>query len=78
MRIAVLIEEKCKPKSEAYDYLKKWAGSCGAECIQMNGDKFKILESACPPCFVRARHCPDGALQGGGFETLLPRAELLD
>lgn len=62
MRIAVLIEEKCKPKSEAYDYLKKWAGSCGAECIQMNGDKFKILESACPPCFVRARHCPGGAV----------------
>ena len=62
MRIAVLIEEKCKPKSEAYDYLKKWAGSCGAECIQMNGDKFRILESACPPCFVRAKHCPDGAV----------------
>ncbi|MBG45321.1 MAG: ribosome biogenesis/translation initiation ATPase RLI [Euryarchaeota archaeon] len=62
MRIAVLIEEKCKPKSEAYDYLKKWAGSCGAECIQMNGDKFKILESACPPCFVRAKHCPGGAV----------------
>ncbi len=62
MRIAVLIEEKCKPKSDAYDYLKKWAGSCGAECIQMNGDKFKILETACPPCFVRAKHCPDGAV----------------
>ena len=62
MRIAVLIEEKCKPKSEAYDYLKKWSGSCGAECIQMNGDKFKILESACPPCFVRAKHCPGGAV----------------
>ena len=62
MRIAVLIEEKCKPKSEAYDYLKKWAGSCGAECIQMNGDKFKILETACPPCFVRAKHCPGGAV----------------
>jgi len=62
MRIAVLVEEKCKPKSEAYDYLKKWAGSCGAECIQMNGDKFKILETACPPCFVRAKHCPGGAV----------------
>ena len=62
MRIAVLIEEKCKPKSEAYDYLKKWAGSCGAECIQMNGDKFKILETACPPCFIRAKHCPGGAV----------------
>ena len=62
MRIAVLIEEKCKPKSDAYDYLKKWAGSCGGDCIQMNGDKFKILESACPPCFVRAKHCPGGAV----------------
>lgn len=62
MRIAVLIEEKCKPKSDAYDYLKKWAGSCGGDCIQMNGDKFKILESACPPCFIRAKHCPGGAV----------------
>tara|TARA_B100000674_G_scaffold99741_1_gene72465 strand:- start:1801 stop:3591 length:1791 start_codon:yes stop_codon:yes gene_type:complete len=62
LRIAVLIEEKCKPKSDAYDYLKKWAGSCGGDCIQMNGDKFKILESACPPCFIRAKHCPGGAV----------------
>ena len=44
MRIAVLIEEKCKPKSDAYDYLKKWAGSCGGECIQMEDDKFKGME----------------------------------
>ena len=28
----------------------------------MNGDKFKILESACPPCFIRAKHCPGGAV----------------
>ena len=62
MRVAVLIEEKCKPKSEAYDYLKKWAGSCGGECIKMEGDKFRILESACPPCFIRAKHCPGGAV----------------
>ena len=62
MRIAVLIEEKCKPKSDAYDYLKKWAGSCGGECIQMEDDKFRILESACPPCLIRAKHCPDGAV----------------
>ncbi len=62
MRIAVLIEDRCKPKSDAYDYLKKWAGSCGGECIQMDDDKFRILESACPPCFIRAKHCPDGAV----------------
>ena len=62
MRIAVLIEDRCKPKSDAFAYLKKWAGSCGAECIQMEGDKFRILETACPPCFIRAKHCPDNAV----------------
>ena len=62
MRIAVLIEDRCKPNSNAYDYLKKWAGSCGGECIQVIGDKCKILESACPPCIVRAKHCPDDAV----------------
>ena len=62
MRIAVLIEDRCKPKSDAFDYLKKWAGSCGGECIQFNGESFKILESACPPCFIRAKHCPDNAV----------------
>ena len=62
MRIAVLIEDRCKPTSNAYDYLKKWAGSCGGECIQVIGDKCKILESACPPCIVRAKHCPDDAV----------------
>ena len=62
MRIAVLIEDRCKPKSDAFDYLKKWAGSCGAECIQFDGEKFRILESACPPCFIRAKHCPDDAV----------------
>ena len=62
LRIAVLIEDRCKPKSDAFDYLKKWAGSCGAECIQFDGEKFRILESACPPCFIRAKHCPDDAV----------------
>ena len=62
LRIAVLIEDRCKPKSDAFDYLKKWAGSCGGECIQFDGEKFRILESACPPCFIRAKHCPDDAV----------------
>ncbi|MEC7255533.1 MAG: ATP-binding cassette domain-containing protein [Candidatus Thermoplasmatota archaeon] len=42
--------------------MSKWAGSCGAECIQVVGEKVKILESACPPCVVRAKHCPDDAV----------------
>ena len=62
MRIAVLIEDRCKPNSNAFEYLKKWAGSCGGECIQVEGTKCRILESACPPCIVRAKHCPDNAV----------------
>ncbi len=62
MRIAVLIEDRCKPNSNAFDYLKKWSKSCSAECIQVDGDKIRILESACPPCVVRAKHCPDDAV----------------
>ena len=62
MRIAVLIEDRCKPNSNAFEYLQKWAGSCSGECIQVNGEKIKILESACPPCIVRAKHCPDDAV----------------
>ena len=44
-------------------YLQKYAGTCGAECIQVNGNKCKILESACPPCLVRAKHCPGDAVK---------------
>ena len=62
MRIAVLIEDRCKPNSNAFEYLKKWAGSCSGECIQVIGEKIKILESACPPCILRAKHCPDDAV----------------
>ncbi len=62
MRIAVLIEDRCKPKSDAFDYLKKWSGLCSRECIQFDGKSFRILESACPPCFIRAKHCPDDAV----------------
>ena len=63
MRIAVLIEDRCKPNSPAFMYLQKYAGTCGAECIQVNGNKCKILESACPPCLVRAKHCPGDAVK---------------
>ena len=63
MRIAVLIEDRCKPNSPAFMYLQKYAGTCGGECIQVNGNKCKILESACPPCLVRAKHCPGDAVK---------------
>ena len=63
MRIAVLLEDRCKPNSPAFMYLQKYAGQCGAECIQVEGTKCKILESACPPCLVRAKHCPGDAVK---------------
>ena len=62
MRVAVLLEDRCKPNSNAYSYLKKYSAMCDMECIQFKGDKCKILETACPVCFNRARHCPDNAV----------------
>ena len=48
MRVAVLVEDRCKPNSNAYAYMKKYSALCERECIQFDGDKCKILESACP------------------------------
>ena len=63
MRVAVLLEERCKPNSNAFAYLKKYSTLCERECIQVEGSKCKILETACPVCFTRAKHCPDGAVK---------------
>ncbi len=63
MRVAVLLEERCKPNSNAFAYLQKYADMCDRECIQIEGNKCKILESACPVCLTRAKHCPDDAVK---------------
>jgi ATP-binding cassette subfamily E protein 1 len=63
MRIAVVIPERCEPKSNAYDYLKKWSQMCSKECIIVEGKLVKISEHACPPCIVRAKLCPDEAVK---------------
>lgn len=63
MRVAILLQDRCKPNSNAFKYLQKYAGLCGAECIQVNDDVCKILESACPPCLIRAKLCPDDAVK---------------
>ena len=63
MRVAVLLEERCKPNSNASAYLKKYSEMCERECLQVEGSKCKILETACPVCFTRAKHCPDGAVK---------------
>tara|TARA_B100000459_G_scaffold144843_1_gene108291 strand:- start:981 stop:2753 length:1773 start_codon:yes stop_codon:yes gene_type:complete len=63
MRVAILDQERCKPNSNAFKYLQKYAGLCGGECIQANENECKILESACPPCLIRAKLCPDDAVK---------------
>ena len=63
MRIVVLDDERCKPNMPAFDYLTKYAGMCGGECIQFTDNKWKILESACPVCFTRAKLCPGDAVK---------------
>ncbi len=63
MRIVVLDDERCKPNMPAFDYLQKYAGSCGGECIQFTDEKWKILETACPVCFTRAKLCPGDAVK---------------
>ena len=63
MRVAILLEERCKPNSNAFAYLKKYSEMCDRDCIQVNGNKCRILETACPVCFTRAKHCPDDAVK---------------
>ena len=63
MRVAILDQERCKPNSNAFNYLQKYAGACGSECIQATEEECKILESACPPCLIRAKLCPDDAVK---------------
>ena len=62
MRVAVLLEDRCAPNMPAFAYLQKYAGMCGSECIQVVDKKCKILETACPVCLNRAKHCPGDAV----------------
>ena len=57
------MEDRCKPNSNAFRYLEKYSEMCERECIQIHGNKCKILESACPVCVTRAKHCPDEAVK---------------
>ena len=62
MRIAVVIPERCKPKSNAFEYLERWSKTCSMDCIMVEGKNIKISEFACPPCIIRAKLCPDDAV----------------
>ena len=62
-RMLLLDQEKCKPNMPAHTYLKKYAGMCGGECIQVKNDVCIILETACLACLNRAKHCPGEAVK---------------
>ena len=57
------MEDRCKPNSNAFRYLEKYSEMCERDCIQIIGNKCRILESACPVCMTRAKHCPDDAVK---------------
>jgi len=62
-RIAILDQELCKPKTPAYDYLRKVSKQCPQDCIRLEGDRLKISEEACGACLMRAKRCPDDVVK---------------
>ena len=48
MRVAVLIEELCKPNSNAFAYLQKYSAMCERECIQFEGTNVRSLSLHAP------------------------------
>ena len=61
----ILDQDKCKPKSAAFTYLRKHARGCGKECIRVGGSpdqpRIIISEQACAACSLRASRCPNNA-----------------
>jgi len=62
-RILVLDHDHCKPKSEAFEFLKRQAGRCGRTCIRVVGKKIDISEDLCAVCLTRAKQCPGQAVK---------------
>ena len=61
--IAIVDQEKCKPKTPSFDFLKKASKSCSKDCIQVSRNAIKISEEACAACLHRAKLCPGGAVK---------------
>lgn len=61
-RLVVIDPDKCKPNSTAYAYLRKYAGKCGRECIQVNKKSVHVTEMACSVCVTRCKQCPGDAV----------------
>lgn len=61
-RIAIIDHNKCKPNSNAYNYLRRASKLCGRDCINVVNRKIVISELSCMACFNRAKRTPDGAV----------------
>jgi len=61
-RIVVIDSDKCKPNSAAFAYLKRYAKSCGKECIRVSKKEVVVSEAACPTCVSRCKQCPGEAV----------------
>lgn len=64
-RILVVDHSRCKPKTEAFEFLKRHAGKCPGRlmCIQVAGKKIEISEDLCAVCLTRAKQCPGDAVK---------------
>ena len=60
--IVVIDQDKCKPNSEAFAFLKRNAGTCGKECILVRKKMATVSEQACAVCVNRCKQCPGDAV----------------
>jgi len=61
-RIVVIDSDKTKPNSAAFAHLKRHAGGCGKECIQIVRKTVIVSEEACSVCVNRCKQCPGDAV----------------
>ena len=61
-RIAIVDQDKCKPNSAAFAYLKKNGNICGRHCITIENKKISISENSCMTCFNIAKRTPGDAV----------------
>jgi len=61
-RIVVIDNDKCKPNSAAFAYLKRYAKGCGKECIRVTKKLVIVSEAACATCVSRCKQCPGEAV----------------
>jgi len=61
-RIVLIDHEKVKPNTECFRYLKRNAGSCGTDCIQVAKKTVTVHEWACPVCVTLCKQAPGDAV----------------